>query len=72
MQKLAGFKKIRTRNFSVLTALEVETNYQQFVELQTAAGQTARVKIIQMNKKYAFAVLFAKCLSWVKKSPSIL
>ena len=58
-------EKSSPHNFPFLTALEFETAVQSCLELQTAAGQSARVKIIQLNK-YLFAVLFAKCSSWGK------
>jgi hypothetical protein len=63
-------EKVIPHNFSLLTALEFETTVQSCHELQTAAGQSARVKIIQLNK-YPFAVLFAKCSSWGKNRQTV-
>ena len=59
-------EKAIPRGFSVLIAPEVKTTDRSCLELQIAAGQSARVKIIQLNNRYQFVVLFAKCSSWGK------
>jgi hypothetical protein len=43
-------EKANPHNFSFLTALKVETAVQSCLGRQTAAGQNARMKIIQLNK----------------------
>ena len=63
--------KSSPRYFSFLTALKVKTALLSYLELQTVAGQNARVKIVQPNKKCPFAVLSQSPRRGRKESPSV-